>query len=168
MIPNPSKSSKSALLRRLRTAVGKVRFLLRNHTPQFSSVNTWRIISNLRSSTGLLRGKPPRHLSFNDRRPSGLIEICDDTAEYSPLRKSDSYASVSTDSTPGRVLHRTTSVPESLRSGSAGEEDEEDVDRKADVFIDNFYKQLRLDKQISLELRYRRDYSFGSNYDPSP
>ncbi|XP_051120979.1 uncharacterized protein LOC127244464 [Andrographis paniculata] len=45
----------------------------------------------------------------------------------------------------------------------------DDVDKRADAFIANFYKQLKYERQISLQLRYtqaRGGNSFGSQ--PSP
>ena len=39
----------------------------------------------------------------------------------------------------------------------------DDVDKRADAFIANFYRQLRLERQVSLELRYCRGKSFGSD-----
>ena len=39
---------------------------------------------------------------------------------------------------------------------------EDDVDNKADIFIINFHRQLRMERQISLEIRYFRGNSFES------
>ena len=39
---------------------------------------------------------------------------------------------------------------------------EDDVDNKADIFITNFHRQLRMERQISLEIRYFRGNSFES------
>ncbi|CAA0837309.1 Unknown protein [Striga hermonthica] len=50
-----------------------------------------------------------------------------------------------------RSFHRTISYPS-----------EDDVDKKADAFIANFYKQLHIERQISLELKYLRGNSFDS------
>ncbi|KAJ8758637.1 hypothetical protein K2173_000358 [Erythroxylum novogranatense] len=38
---------------------------------------------------------------------------------------------------------------------------EEDVDRRAEMFIENFRRQLLYERQVSLELRYHRGHSFG-------
>ncbi|KAI3472441.1 hypothetical protein Pfo_029561 [Paulownia fortunei] len=40
---------------------------------------------------------------------------------------------------------------------------EDDIDKRADAFIANFYKQLQYERQISLELRYYRGNSFDSS-----
>lgn len=32
----------------------------------------------------------------------------------------------------------------------------DDIDRRAEVFIANFYERIRMERQISLELRYHR------------
>ncbi|GAB4853580.1 hypothetical protein Ancab_017771 [Ancistrocladus abbreviatus] len=39
---------------------------------------------------------------------------------------------------------------------------DEDIDKRAEMFIANFYHQLRLERQISLDLRYCRANSFNS------
>ncbi|KAM7472799.1 hypothetical protein LguiA_010982 [Lonicera macranthoides] len=82
-----------------------------------------------------------RRLSFNDR--PGL------TAAYNDSRQSSGTS-------PTAGLQRTISFPS-----------EDDVDKRADLFISNFYKQLRIERQVSLELRYLRGNSFGS-VSPSP
>lgn len=78
-----------------------------------------------------------RRLSFNDR--PGLRACMDD---------SDSNDS---GSARGR-LQRTISYPS----------DEDDIDKRADMFIANFHRQLRIERQISLELRYTRGNSIDS------
>ncbi|XP_057770214.1 uncharacterized protein LOC130990029 [Salvia miltiorrhiza] len=40
------------------------------------------------------------------------------------------------------------------RTASYPPEDDDDVDKRADAFIANFHKQLRFERQISLQLRY--------------
>ncbi|PIN03407.1 hypothetical protein CDL12_24061 [Handroanthus impetiginosus] len=76
-----------------------------------------------------------RRLSFNDR--PGLQAFMED-----PDPNDDPGSS--------RGLHRTISYPSS----------EDDIDKRAEAFIANFYKQLRYERQISLELRYYRANSF--------
>ncbi|KAG8372387.1 hypothetical protein BUALT_Bualt12G0060900 [Buddleja alternifolia] len=68
-----------------------------------------------------------RRLSFNDR--PGLTDCMDDD-----LDPNDGPGSA-------RGLQRTISYPS-----------EDDVDNRADAFIANFYKQLKIERQISLEL----------------
>lgn len=36
----------------------------------------------------------------------------------------------------------------------------DDIDRKADAFIANFYERIRMERQVSLQLRYLRGTSF--------
>ncbi|KAL6344717.1 hypothetical protein AAG906_002623 [Vitis piasezkii] len=91
----------------------------------------WRLASHLRQRS-LQR---PRRLSFNDR--PGLIGCVDDDSETE-------------ESGLGSRLLRASSCIS----------DQDDVDKRADAFIANFYRQLRLERQVSLELRYRRGKSF--------
>uniref|UniRef100_A0A0A0L4Z8 Uncharacterized protein n=2 Tax=Cucumis sativus TaxID=3659 RepID=A0A0A0L4Z8_CUCSA len=42
---------------------------------------------------------------------------------------------------------------------------EEDVDQRAEIFIENFRRQLRLERQISLQLRYYRVNSYETEYE---
>ncbi|KAK8509385.1 hypothetical protein V6N11_007781 [Hibiscus sabdariffa] len=51
-----------------------------------------------------------------------------------------------------RALHRTASY---------GADD--DVDQRAEIFISNFRRQLWLERQVSLEIRYRRSRSLESD-----
>ncbi|KAI3444149.1 hypothetical protein Pfo_000814 [Paulownia fortunei] len=81
-----------------------------------------------------------RRISFNDR--PGLTACVEDSdSNYDPGS--------------GRSLQRTTSYPS-----------EDDIDKRADAFIKNFHKQLRYERQISLELRYYRGNSFDSATSP--
>ncbi|XP_022135293.1 uncharacterized protein LOC111007290 [Momordica charantia] len=82
-------------------------------------------------------------LSFNER--PGLKACTEDITEssqhYSPgLQRTASYAS------------------------------EDDVDKRADMFIANFYRQLQIERQVSLELQYCRGNSFNNHLliSPSP
>ncbi|KAM5550883.1 hypothetical protein ABKV19_027297 [Rosa sericea] len=89
----------------------------------------WRIASVL----GCAATKR-RCLSFNDRLGlQGSIEVdTSDDQNSSHLRR----------------VHSTISRSSSI--------DYEDVDQRADAFIANFRRQLRLERQVSLELRYCR------------
>ncbi|PIN20528.1 hypothetical protein CDL12_06770 [Handroanthus impetiginosus] len=81
-----------------------------------------------------------RRLSFNNSPGlRGFIEDSDSNDE------------------PGsaRGLHRTISYPS-----------EDDIDKRADAFIANFYKRLQLERQISLEVKYYRGNSFDSLKSP--
>lgn len=60
---------------------------------------------------------------------------------------------------------------ERVSSLNYGRNSEDDVDTRAQVFIDNFRRHLFLERQISLRLRYCRTNSSESEYDersPSP
>ncbi|WOG91934.1 hypothetical protein DCAR_0311189 [Daucus carota subsp. sativus] len=45
------------------------------------------------------------------------------------------------------------------RTNSCSSED--DIDKRAELFINNFKRQLLMERQVSLQLRYSRDNSFG-------
>ena len=77
-----------------------------------------------------------RRFSFNDR--PGLRGCTEDTdSEDQP--------------SSSRGIQRTISGP-----------CEEDVDKRADIFIANFYRQLQMERQVSMELRYCRGNSAES------
>lgn len=123
-------TQKRSLLNRLRMAVQKVKLLISSTILS----RTWEAANMFRSTASLSR----RHLSFHDERP-GLLSCSEET---------DSEGSVST--TPSRSLQRTISCPSS----------DDDIDKRAEMFIANFRRQLQLERQISLQLRYRREPSF--------
>lgn len=79
-----------------------------------------------------------RRLSFNDR--PGLRGVTEDSES---------------EHESGRGLRRTISYPS-----------EDDIDKRADAFIANFYKQLQYERQVSLELKYYRGNSFDSTTSP--
>lgn len=85
-----------------------------------------------------------RRLSFNDR--PGLRACTDDN--YADESSPDS-ASAGPHSHGGGSLHRTISYPS-----------EDDIDKRAEMFIANFHRQLQIERQISLELGYCRANSF--------
>ncbi|KAM7252581.1 hypothetical protein ACFE04_008090 [Oxalis oulophora] len=116
----------SSLLNRLRTAVKKIKFLMK------FSLNRWRLASMIGASSSR------RKLSFNER--PGLIAC---TEEYDQIDRS-----ISSSPSFGR-LHRSISY-----------QSEDDIDKRAEMFIENFHRQLRIERQISLELKYCRGDSF--------
>ncbi|KAI5675371.1 hypothetical protein M9H77_06321 [Catharanthus roseus] len=127
-----------SILYRLRKAVKKIRFLL-----NFD-------ISKLKIASMMI-GAKRMSLSFNDRPGlRGCIE--------------DSNSNNSRDS-PAKTLQRTISYPSSSSSDDHHHQ-QDDIDKRADLFIANFYKQLQLERQISLELRYARGNSFSSSSSP--
>ncbi|KZV29576.1 hypothetical protein F511_00854 [Dorcoceras hygrometricum] len=82
-----------------------------------------------------------RRFSFNVR--PGLKEYAEDSDS-----SGDHFGS-------NRQLHRTQSYPP-----------EDDIDKRADAFIEKFRNQLKYERQISLQLRYYRGNSFDSVTSP--
>ncbi|KAL0428309.1 UNVERIFIED_CONTAM: hypothetical protein Slati_3005700 [Sesamum latifolium] len=105
------------------------------------NVNRWKLASILGASSS--KRSSARLMSFNDR--PGLRACVEDSG-------SDGSQGSST-TRPG--LQRTMSYPS-----------EDDVDKRADAFIANFYRQLQYERQISLELRYYRANSIDSSTSP--
>ncbi|KAL2232809.1 uncharacterized protein LOC105155682 [Sesamum indicum] len=101
------------------------------------NVNRWKLASMIGRTSSR-----KRRLSFNDR--PGLRACMEEDQDPN-------------DHDPGssRGLHRTISYPS-----------EDDIDKRADAFIANFHRQLRFERQISLELRYYRGNSFDSATSP--
>ncbi|OMO86122.1 hypothetical protein CCACVL1_09786 [Corchorus capsularis] len=93
----------------------------------------WRLSCFLRRASGKWRPT----LSFNDRL--GLHSFLED-------EETNGTSSV-------RALQR-------VRSYGAGDDD---VDKRAEIFISNFRRQLWLERQVSLELRYCRTRSFDTD-----
>ncbi|CAO2835404.1 unnamed protein product [Amaranthus hypochondriacus] len=164
------------LLNKLRNAVKKLTFLLK--LKNFLACSTWQVASLIRTRTRIpatitvpYRGRR-RALSFNDR--PGLracVEVViiedqnhdhdQDQDKYSPnsYDGDDEYVSHKSEGCSGATspypLRRTTSYPL-----------EADVDKQSEMFIENFYKHLMFEKQVSLNLRYCRDFnSFNSSSD---
>ncbi|XP_040374617.1 uncharacterized protein LOC121052804 [Rosa chinensis] len=101
-------------------------------------MNRWRIASMLSRSSSTVHCIR----SFNDW-PARL------TAAYD----SDETAGSEEDSGSSRGsrhLQRTISYPS----------DQDDIDQKAEMFIANFRRQLQIERQVSLQLRYCRGNSF--------
>ncbi|XP_021893180.1 uncharacterized protein LOC110811107 [Carica papaya] len=100
------------------------------------NVNRWRLASIIGASSS------KRRLSFNDNKPGlrAYVEFDTDSDE--------SYS-------PASGLYRTTSY-----------QSEDDIDKKAEMFIANFYRQLRIERQISLDLKYCRGNSFNNYMSP--
>ncbi|KAK6942433.1 Protein of unknown function DUF761, plant [Dillenia turbinata] len=116
-------SSDTWVLGKLKRAVKKLRLLLN------FNINRWLVVSMIRASSRKTR------LSFNDR--PGLRGFTDDSDDdISDIEKSPAPPK------QGIQIQRTISNPS-----------EEDINKKADLFIENFYKQLRMERQVSLDLR---------------
>ncbi|KAF8086392.1 hypothetical protein N665_0627s0004 [Sinapis alba] len=84
----------------------------------------WGLVPMLGSSSSL-------RFSFNDR--PGLAAAC--TEDIEPDSAGSSRGAL-------------------YRAGSYDPSSDEDIDNKAEMFIANFYKQLKIERQISLELKY--------------
>ncbi|TQD74494.1 hypothetical protein C1H46_039971 [Malus baccata] len=97
------------------------------------NVNRWRIASVI----GLTISSDHRLMSFNDR--PGLRAAC-----------SDENSSEEDSGSSRGYLQRNISYPL----------DQDDIDQRAEMFIANFHRQLQVERQISLELRYCRENSF--------
>ncbi|PWA87185.1 hypothetical protein CTI12_AA064120 [Artemisia annua] len=140
------------LLDKLKNVVKKVTFLMN------SNINKWQIISSFKGG-----GVGRRRLSsFNEKL--GLTMIVSSSDDE--LEEEDSTLEVVCDSgscarelksTKSFRVERTRSFPQ-----------EDDIDKRAEMFIENFYRQLRMERQVSLQLRYKRDTSFGSSNSISP
>lgn len=123
------------------------------------NLNIWRIASILSNNASLPRRQ--KTLSFNDR--PGLRACTDDFSstfssndEIRQLSGSFSSSSPSPSSsrssTSSRRIERTTSCPS-----------EDDIDNRAELFINNFRRRLLMERQASLQLRYMRGNSFNQN-----
>ena len=124
------------LLSRLRRAVKKVSVLLN------FNINRWRVAS-------MIRGRSfdtHRRFSFNDR--PGLTCAYDEDSEGSDDQDHSNRGSSS------RGLRRTISYPSS--------DQDDNIDQRAEMFIANFRRQLQMERQVSLELRY---YNRGNSFE---
>ncbi|KAI3701687.1 hypothetical protein L6452_26946 [Arctium lappa] len=142
------KSIKWQLLSRLRTVVKKVTFLLK------SDVKRWRFVSSFIGGSN-----SRRRLSFGQQL--GLTAIV--SSSSSDEEKDDNNNVGFCDHSDSSQMLKSISVQRSTSFP-----DEDDVDKRAEMFIENFYRQLRLERQVSLQLRYKRGTSFGSSVSNSP
>lgn len=128
--------NKWLLINKLRTAVKKISFLLN------ISVNRLRIASMIRHSSST----SPRQNRLMFRNQVLGLQSCvgdDDSFNDSEPGSASSFRS----SGRSHRLLRTESCPSS----------EDDIDNRAELFIANFYRQLRMERQVSLDLRYLRE-----------
>ncbi|KAJ1268682.1 hypothetical protein BS78_07G153400 [Paspalum vaginatum] len=164
--PGAAKKRRSSVLGALREAIGKVRFLL-----SFSATR-WMLLAS-----SAARRAPARRLSF-DARP-GLLEVEGSIVAPSPASSSSSRTSrsaslgtasarslsrTSSAASPAAQVKRTSSSSGAGSPGSAYAGDDDDIDQRAEMFIANFYRQLRMERQVSLQLRYVR----GNSWDRTP
>ncbi|KAG2299631.1 hypothetical protein Bca4012_011202 [Brassica carinata] len=102
----------------------------------FKINSLWGLVPMLGSSSS-----SSLRFSFNDR--PGLAAACAEENEQD-----------STGSSKGALY----------RAGSYDPSSDEDIDNKAEMFIANFYKQLKIERQISLELKYCLGNNQSFNY----
>ncbi|CAO2202045.1 unnamed protein product [Urochloa humidicola] len=158
------KKKRSSILGSLREAIKKVRFLL-----SFSATR-WMLLTSARGSAPAAR----RALSFGDARP-GLLDVEGSIVSSPASSRTSRSASMGTASTrslsrtssaasPPQVLTRTSSAASPARSSSSASPGDPDIDQRAEQFIANFYRQLQMERQVSLQLRYVR----GNSWDRTP
>lgn len=132
----------SRLLGRLRRAIQKVKFLLSFNTSR------WFLSSLLGSPAG------PRRLSF--KAQPGLLDC---TEDYYEAGSSGSSFGLSRTTSSASGVSRTTSsaseISRTLSDASTGD----DIDKRAEIFIANFYRHIQMERQVSLELRYCKERS---------
>ncbi|PAN35619.1 hypothetical protein PAHAL_6G222300 [Panicum hallii] len=162
--PGPSKEEKaprnkkrSSILGSLQEAIRKVRFLL-----SFSATR-WMLLTSAGARGALAR----RGLSFGPR--PGLLDVEGGLASPAGSSRTTSRsASMGTATT--RSLSRASSAaspggPRRTLSSSSGRSPassaaDDDIDQRAEQFIANFYRQLQMERQVSLQLRYVRRNSW--------
>ncbi|KAK9758116.1 hypothetical protein RND81_01G208200 [Saponaria officinalis] len=145
------------LLQRLRNAVKKLTFLLNLKNYLTLTQSTLRLIGGRAPAALTGRRWGRRAISFSDR--PGL-RVCVVDCQVGNLQTSpDGGTSNSGDNDRSVRSEYSSDSPITLRR-STSYPFEEDVDKQADMFIDNFYKHLIFEKQVSLNLRYCRDNSF--------
>ncbi|CAN1122539.1 hypothetical protein LINPERPRIM_LOCUS2785 [Linum perenne] len=128
-----SKSERRWILfDRLKKAVSKLKVLLK------FDLHVWRLAGSLLASSP---SAPSRVISCGSDLPglAAALRQDSDSDWYSPP------ASFSPPSSSRTELHRTISRRSSM---------EDDIDKKAEMFIANFRRQLRIERQISLDLKY--------------
>ncbi|XP_010443437.1 PREDICTED: uncharacterized protein LOC104726305 [Camelina sativa] len=101
-------------------------------------------------------------LSFKINSLWSLVPMLGSSSSSSSLR-------LSFNERPGLPAAYTESEPGSsrgalYRTGSYDPSSDEDIDSKAEMFIANFYKQLKIERQISLELKYCVGNNQSFNY----
>ncbi|XP_076898782.1 uncharacterized protein LOC143552450 [Bidens hawaiensis] len=135
-------NNKWHLLRTLKTVINKVTFFVNNNVNWSQPVSTFTGGNHRPLSFGERLGLTAIVSSSDDDEDNDNMEFCDSGSSSRGLKKTKSFH-----------VQRTTSFPE-----------EDDVDKRAEMFIENFYRQLHYERQVSLQLRYKRsDTSFGSS-----
>ncbi|KAK1366825.1 hypothetical protein POM88_042386 [Heracleum sosnowskyi] len=141
------------MLDKLRNAVKKVQILLN------INLNIWKLASIL--GNGSLQTR--KTLSFNDR--PGLRACTDDYDDYnSSISTNGEYRQLSgsfSSPSPSPSSSHSSSSTRIERTASCPSED--DIDKRAEMFINNFRRRLVMERQASLQLRYLRGNSFDQN-----
>ncbi|XP_072980699.1 uncharacterized protein [Typha angustifolia] len=127
------------LLSRLRKAIQKVKLLL-----SFNATK-WMLSSIMASSPG------PRQLSFK-AQPS-LLDCTVDSDYY------ELGSSFGPSRTTSSVISRSTSSASEITRSLSDNLSGDDIDKKAEMFIANFYRHIQMERQVSLELRYCKEGS---------
>ncbi|XP_021739433.1 uncharacterized protein LOC110705808 [Chenopodium quinoa] len=141
-------TKKLSLLNKLRRAVKKLNVIL-SSTFKYSQ---WSLISILRAPSSARR-RYTRHLSFNDEL--GIYNGCSEDVLFNGESNGcDNRRDLCSFRSFGRMSY----------NNNYGTED---IDRRADLFIENFHRQLRMERQISLELRYCNNNDNVSNLENS-
>ncbi|KAM0914887.1 hypothetical protein ACQ4PT_011222 [Festuca glaucescens] len=161
----------ASLLGTLRTAVNKVRFLLSFRATRWILTS---IAGRTRAGTDGAAAAQ-RRLSFGSRQPS-LLDAGDDGSSPSasstagPSRTA-SLGATTVSRTSSAAYSRSASSgaasPSTSGSGSSPAGDD-DIDRRAELFIANFYRHIQMERQVSLQLRYCRADSTQDRTPPSP
>ncbi|KAL8191508.1 hypothetical protein R6Q57_028239 [Mikania cordata] len=152
----PTSNKPTSLLGRLRTAVKKVTFLMN------FSINRWQLVSSIIGRGGRTRALSSPPHSFNERLGlTSIISSPSDQDDHSnwvtPFMTPNSRMSPDQgelQKTRSFPLQRTTSFPE-----------EDDIDKRADLFISNFYRQLKMERQVSLQLSGYRSSDYFDDQD---
>ncbi|XP_062192102.1 uncharacterized protein LOC133895654 [Phragmites australis] len=151
----PPKKRPSSILGSLREAIKKVRFLLS------SSATRWMLLSSIARGGG--RATPRRGISFNSPRP-GLLDVEGSIVSPSPASSRTTSRSASMGTATTRSVSRTSSARTSSGGSPSSSAGDDDIDRRAEQFIANFYRQLQMERQVSLQLRYIR----GNSWERTP
>ncbi|KAK4349524.1 hypothetical protein RND71_032279 [Anisodus tanguticus] len=94
-----------------------------------------------------------KFLSFRRKHPIRLFKKLGSSSLYDEIRDIDDQFEQQEDPSI-HCIRRIRSTVGCNNVSNDDDDDENDVDKRAEAFIANFRRQLRLERQISLELRY--------------
>lgn len=162
------------LLGRLRRAVRKLTFLL--SLTRYLTSSPWQLATLIRARTPAITWGPHlwrrRAYSFSDRpglRECLEVVVDDDDHRHSPTSSYDDDPNYDAGDEDNGRRSDTSSGPTSpltLRRTTSFRL-EADVDKRAEMFIQNFYKHLFNEMQVSLNLRYCRLELDSSSFNTS-